>query len=50
MAKKMIACPCGWSVSSESEEELVREVQKHAKDVHDQAPSRDEILSMARPD
>jgi predicted small metal-binding protein len=49
MAKKMVQCPCGWSYSSESDDELVSEVQKHGKEVHDQQASREEVLAMARP-
>ena len=50
MATKSIKCPCGWNVSSESDDELVAQVQKHAKETHDQSPSRDEVLAMAQPE
>ncbi len=44
---KAVDCPCGWSVRTENDDELVREVQKHAKDVHNQSPTREEVLAMA---
>lgn len=47
---KSINCPCGWNYSADSDDELVKEVQKHAKETHDQNPSREEILAMAKPD
>ena len=48
MGTKSIKCPCGWNVGSESDDELVAQVQKHAKETHDQSPSRDEVLAMAQ--
>ncbi len=45
---KVINCPCGWTVRSEDDEDLIRQVQAHAKDVHSQEAKRDEILAMAR--
>lgn len=50
MAKKVINCPCGWSVNTEDEEELVRQVQQHAKEVHNMSPTRDEVMAMAQPE
>lgn len=50
MAKKSIKCPCGWSISTEDEEELIRQVQSHAKEAHNMSPTRDEILAMAQPE
>ncbi len=47
---KVINCPCGWTVRSDNDDDLVRQAQQHAKEVHDQAPSREEILAMARPE
>ena len=47
---KVINCQCGWSVRSDSDDELVRQVEQHAKDVHSQSPKREEILAMARPE
>jgi predicted small metal-binding protein len=48
MAKKIVKCPCGWSFASESDDDLVREVQKHGKEVHDMQASREEVLAMAQ--
>ncbi len=48
--KKVVKCPCGWSTSSESDDELVKEVQQHGKDTHDRAVSKDEVLAMAQPE
>ena len=45
---KVINCPCGWTVRSESDEDLIRQVQQHAKEVHSQDAKREEILAMAR--
>ncbi len=49
MAKKSISCPCGWSITTKSDDELVSKVQDHAKQVHNQNATREEILAMARP-
>lgn len=50
MSKKVVKCPCGWNFSSENDDELVTEVQKHGKEVHDMAASREEVLAMAQPE
>jgi predicted small metal-binding protein len=50
MAKKTVKCPCGWSFTSETDDELVREVQKHGREVHNMEASRDEVLAMAQPE
>ena len=50
MARKVVKCPCGWTFGSEDEDELVREVQKHGKDVHNMEASREEVLAMAQPE
>ena len=49
MAEKMVKCPCGWSYSSDRDDDLVSEVQKHARDVHSMEASREEVLAMAQP-
>jgi predicted small metal-binding protein len=46
---KTITCPCGWTASGDTDDDLVAKVQVHAKDTHDQNPSREEILAMAKP-
>jgi len=50
MAKKIVKCPCGWSFSSENDDDLVREVQKHGREVHSMEASREEVLAMAQPE
>ncbi|MEE8519460.1 MAG: DUF1059 domain-containing protein [Dehalococcoidia bacterium] len=47
---KVINCPCGWNARSDSDDDLVKQVQEHAKGSHDQNPSREEVLSMAKPE
>ena len=49
MATKVINCPCGWTTSSDNDDELVKQAQQHAKEVHNMTPTREEILAMARP-
>lgn len=46
---KKISCPCGFSITAPDDEQLVKHVQIHAKDIHDLNPTRDEILAMAQP-
>ncbi|MBI2954934.1 MAG: DUF1059 domain-containing protein [Chloroflexi bacterium] len=46
----VIACPCGQTVRSESEDELVSLATRHAQEVHNQTPTREQILSMAKPE
>ena len=45
---KVIECPCGWTVRAENDEDLVRQVQQHAKEVHNQEATREQVLAMAR--
>ena len=47
---KAINCPCGWTVRAETDDDLVAQVQQHAKDVHNQTATREEILAMAKPE
>jgi predicted small metal-binding protein len=50
MVKKMVKCDCGFTVSSEDENRLVADLQKHAKEHHKMNLSRDQVLAMAQPD
>jgi len=50
MVKKMIKCDCGFVVRSDSDDTLVAELQKHARDHHRMNLSREQILAMAQPD
>ena len=45
---KVIDCPCGWTVRADNDEELIKQVQQHAKEVHSQEPTREQVLAMAR--
>ena len=46
---KVVHCDCGYVARGESDEELIQDVQEHAKSVHDMDLSRDQILAMAKP-
>ena len=46
---KVVNCPCGEKITGESDDELVRLVQEHGKEVHQQDVSRDDALAMAQP-
>jgi predicted small metal-binding protein len=46
---KRVRCDCGWAVESPDEDELVAEVQRHAKNVHHSDVTREQALSMAVP-
>lgn len=47
MNKKTISCPCGFTVTTDDEEQLVKHAQLHANEVHGMNPTRDEVLAMA---
>ena len=49
MASKQVSCDCGKTIREQGDDELVRAVQKHAKEVHRMELSREQVLSMARP-
>ena len=49
MADKQVSCDCGKVIREPSDDELVKTVQKHAKEVHDMDLSREQVLSMAEP-
>lgn len=44
----VVTCPCGQTVSAQTEDEFVRLVQKHAKEVHNQTVTRAEALAPTR--
>jgi predicted small metal-binding protein len=50
MASKIVKCNCGFIVKSDSDDTLVRELQKHAKQDHKMDLTREQILAMAQPD
>ena len=46
---KVVNCPCGEKISADTDDELVRLVQAHGKEVHNQEVSREDALNMAQP-
>ena len=46
---KVVNCPCGEKITGDTDDELVRLVQEHGKEVHQQEVSRDDALAMAQP-
>jgi hypothetical protein len=44
---EVLHCDCGFEARAADEEELVAEVQRHARDAHGMALSRDEALLLA---
>lgn len=46
---KAVNCPCGETIKADTDDELVKLVQAHGKDVHQQEVSRDDALAMAQP-
>ena len=49
MSTKQVSCDCGKVIREQSDDELVANVQKHAKEVHHMELTREEVLSMAEP-
>ncbi|MBA2354560.1 MAG: DUF1059 domain-containing protein [Acidobacteria bacterium] len=47
--KKVIQCPCGTVIEGRDDDDVVRQAQEHAKQVHQMELSRDQALAMARP-
>ena len=50
--RKSVTCACGEVMRSDTDDELVALVGKHAREVHDQEeePSREQVLAMAQPE
>ena len=46
---KIMQCDCGQVVRGETDDELVANVQKHAREVHDMEITREQVLAMAQP-
>ncbi len=46
---KAVNCPCGETISADTDDELVRLVQTHGIETHQQEVSREDILAMAHP-
>ena len=45
---KLVNCPCGQVLRAETDDELVRVVQQHGKEVHNQEVTREDALAMAQ--
>lgn len=45
---KIMQCYCGHVVRGETDDELVANVQKHAREVHDMEIAREQVLAMAQ--
>ena len=49
MSTKQVSCDCGKTIREPSDDQLVAQVQKHAREAHKMELSREQVLSMARP-
>lgn len=49
-APKKVACDCGKVIRDDDDDALVREVQEHAREVHEMELSREQVLAMAEPE
>jgi predicted small metal-binding protein len=45
---KIMQCDCGHVVRGETDDELVTNVQKHAREVYDMEITREQVLTMAQ--
>jgi predicted small metal-binding protein len=45
---KIMQCDCGHVVRGETNDELVANVQKHAREVHDMEITKEQVLAMAQ--
>jgi predicted small metal-binding protein len=45
---KIMRCDCGQVVRGETDNELVANVQKHARKVHDMEITREQVLAMSQ--
>jgi predicted small metal-binding protein len=43
---KVVRCSCGVEMRSRDEDELIRRVQEHAREVHDLALSEEQVRTM----
>ena len=50
MMSKIMMCDCGHVVRGSTDDELVVNVQKHAREVHDMEITREQVLAMAQPE
>jgi predicted small metal-binding protein len=47
---KIIQCDCGYIVRGKTDDELVENAQKHAREVHNLDITREQALAMAKPE
>jgi predicted small metal-binding protein len=45
---KIMQCDCGYVVRGETDDQLVANVQKHAREVHDMDITKEQVLAMAQ--
>jgi predicted small metal-binding protein len=45
---RIIHCDCGYVARGETDDELVADAQKHAREVHGMEITREQVLAMAR--
>lgn len=45
---KQVTCDCGFMVRTNTEDEVVKHVQMHGKDVHSLDTTREQALAMAK--
>ena len=45
---KIMQCDCGHVVRGETDDEIVANVQKHAREVHDMEIAREQVLAMTQ--
>ena len=48
-AAKVIECPCGVVLRGATDEETITNAQRHARENHEMALTRDQAIAMARP-
>ena len=46
---KQFTCECGVVITGRSDDELVEQAQRHAREVHRMEVTREQVLAMARP-
>ena len=47
---KQFTCECGVVIKGRDDDDLVRQAQQHARNVHRMEITREQVLAMARPD
>ena len=44
----VVTCPCGHITRADSEDQIVKLVQEHGKEVHSQTVTREEVMALAK--